>query len=121
MSAETSAKSCRDTSFYASYKNVIDLVARGLWILIHYTRGSCVAFTIKRVLENAGCDKPLPVLVTIAKEILDKLVKQKLLTIDNTRSIKRYTICKDSPLWNVIKKAEEPEEVFNYLSTVVEP
>jgi len=115
------ASSCTDTSFYANFKNVIDLIARGMWVLIHYTRGSCVAFTIKRVLENAGCDKPLPVLVTIAKEILDKLVKQKLLTIDDSRSVKRYTICKDSQLWNVIKKAEGPEEVFEYLAKVVEP
>ncbi len=116
-----SNKSCTDTSFYANVRNVIDLIARGLWILIHYTRGSCVAFTQKRLLENAGCDNPLPVLMTIVKDIMNKLVEQKLLTIDDSRSVKRYTICKDSPLWNVIKKAEGPEEVIEYLSKVVEP
>ena len=116
-----SNKSCTDTSFYANVRNVIDLIARGLWILVHYTRGSCVSFTQKRLLENAGCDKPLPVLMTIVKDIMNKLVEQKLLTIDDSRSIKRYTICKDSMLWNVIKRAEGPEEVFEYLSRVVEP
>ena len=116
-----SAKSCSDTSFYASYKNVIIIVAQGLWILIHYTRGSCVAFTAKRLLENAECDKPLPVLLTMAKEILNKLVEQKMLTIDDTRSIKRFIICKDSPLWARIKEAGGPEDVFNYLIEVVKP
>jgi hypothetical protein len=71
-------------------------------------------------MKNAGCDKPLPVLMTIVKDIMNKLAEQKLLTIDDSRSIKRYTICKDSTLWNVIKKAEGPEEVFEYLSKVVE-
>jgi len=116
-----SVESCTDTSFYADVRNVISLIARGLWILVHYTRGSCVAFTQKRLMENAGCDKPLPILMTIVKDIMNKLVEQKLLTFDDTRSIKRYVICKDSPLWNVIKKAEGPEEVFEYLSNVVEP
>ena len=115
------AESCMNTSFYADNKNVINLVARGLWVLIHYTRGSCVAFTPKRLIENAGCDKPLPVLMTIVKDIMNKLVEQKLLTIDDTRSLKRYMICKESTLWNVIKRAEGPEEVFVYLSKVVEP
>jgi len=115
------AESCTDTSFYADIKNIISLIARGLWILVHYTRGSCVAFTQKRLLENAGCNDPLPVLMTIVKDIMNKLVEQKLLTIDDSRSIKRYTICKDSTLWNVIKRAEGPEEVFEYISRVVEP
>ena len=115
-----SASSCTDTSFYADVRNVINLIARGMWILIHYTRGSCVAFTRKRVLENAGCDEPLLILMTIVKDVMDKLVEQKLLTIDDTRSVKRYTICNDSPLWNVIKKAEGPEEVFEYIARVVE-
>jgi hypothetical protein len=115
------AESCTDTSFYANVRNVINLVARGMWVLIHYTRGSCISFTQKRLLKNAECDKALPVLMTIVKDIMNKLVEQKLLTIDDTRSIKRYTICKDSPLWNVIKRAEGPEEVYNYLNTVVEP
>ena len=116
-----SNKSCTDTSFYADVRNVISLIARGMWVLIHYTRGSCVAFTQKRLMENAGCGKPLPVLMTIVKDIMNKLVEQKLLTIDDSRSIKRYTICNDSPLWNVIKREEGPEEVFEYLSRVVEP
>ena len=113
--------SCTDTSFYADVRNVINLVARGMWVLIHYTRGSCVAFTQKRLLENAGCSDPLPVLMTIVKDIMNKLVEQKLLTIDDSRSLKRYMVCRDSQLWNVIKRAEGPEEVFKYLTTVVEP
>jgi len=116
-----SAKSCTDTSFYADVRNVINLIARGMWVLIHYTRGSCVAFTQKRLLEYARCGKLLPVLTTIIKDIMNKLVEQKLLTIDDSRSIKRYMICRDSQLWNVIKRAEGPEEVFKYLTTVVEP
>jgi len=58
--------------------------------------------------------------MTIVKDIMNKLVEQKLLTIDDSRSLKRYTICKDSQLWNGIKRAEGPEEVFEYLATVVE-
>ena len=116
-----SNKSCTDTSFYANVRNVIDLIARGLWILVHYTRGSCVSFTQKQLMKNAGCDKPLPILMTIVKDIMNKLVEQKLLTFDDSRSVKRYVICKDSPLWNVIKKAEGPEEVIEYLRRVVEP
>ena len=115
-----SAKSCTDASFHTDFKNVVNLVARGMWVLVHYTYGSCMAFTIKRVVRNAGCNDPLPVLMTIVKDIMDKLVEQKLLTIDDTRSIKRYMVCKDSQLWNVIKKAEGPEEVFEYLAKVVE-
>jgi len=72
-------------------------------------------------MENAGCDDPLPILMTIIKDIMNKLVEQKLLTFDDSRSVKRYVICKDSPLWNVIKKAEGPEEVIEYLRRVVEP
>ena len=116
-----SAESCMDTSFYADIKNVISLIARGMWVLVHYTRGSCVSFTQKRLMENAGCNDPLPVLMTIVKDIMKKLVEQKLLTIDDTRSLKRYMICKESTLWNVIKRVEGPEEVFEYLTTVVEP
>jgi len=116
-----SVESCTDTSFYADVRNVINLIARGMWVLIHYTRGSCVAFTQKRLMENAGCNDPLPVLMTIVKDIMNKLVEQKLLTIDDSRSIKRYTICKDSTLWNVIKNSGGPEEVYNYLNTVIEP
>jgi hypothetical protein len=115
------ANSCMDTSFYANFKNVINLVARGMWVLIHYTRGSCVAFTLKQLLKNAGCNKPQPILMTIVKDIMNKLVEQKLLTMDDSRSIKRYTICNDSQLWNVIKRTEGPEEVFEYLARVVEP
>jgi hypothetical protein len=59
--------------------------------------------------------------MTIVKDIMNKLVEQKLLTIDDTRSIKRYMVCKDSRLWNVIKNSGGPEEVFEYLSKVVEP
>jgi hypothetical protein len=116
-----SVESCTDTSFYADIKNIINLIARGMWILVHYTRGSCVAFTQKRLLENAGCNDPLPVMMTIVKDIMNKLVEQKLLAIDDTRSLKRYMVCKDSQLWNVIKRAEGPEEVFEYLARVVEP
>jgi len=115
-----SVKSCTDTSFYADFKNVVKLVARGMWVLVHYTRGSCVTFTQKRVLENAGCDDPLPVLMTMVKDIMDKLVEQKLLTIDDSRSLKRYMICRDSQLWNVIKNSGGHEEVFEYLAKVVE-
>jgi hypothetical protein len=116
-----SVESCTDTSFYADIKNIINLIARGMWVLIHYTRGSCVAFTQKRLMENAGCGDPLPVMMTIVKDIMNKLVEQKLLTIDDTRSLKRYMVCKDSQLWNVIKRAEGPEDVFEYLARVVEP
>ena len=115
-----SAESCTDTGFYADVRNVINLIARGMWVLIHYTRGSCVEFTQKRLMENAGCNDPLPVLMTIVKDIMNKLVEKKLLTIDDSRSIKRYTVCRDSQLWNVIKRAEGPEEVFEYLAKVVE-
>ena len=115
-----SVKSCTDTSFYADFKNVVKLVARGMWVLVHYTRGSCVAFNGRRLLENAGCDKPYPILLTLVKGILDQLAEKKLLTVDDSRSIIRYTICNDSPLWNVIKRVEGPEEVFEYLAKVVE-
>ena len=115
-----SAKSCTDTSFYADFKNVINLVARGMWVLVHYTRGSCVAFNGRRILENAGCDKPYPMLLTLVKDILDQLAEKKILTVDDSRSIKRYTICNDSPLWIKIKEAGGPEDVFNYLIEVVE-
>ncbi|WP_069807691.1 hypothetical protein [Vulcanisaeta thermophila] len=108
------------TNIYADFRKIEELVARGLWVAVKFARGSCVSFTPKRVLEYAEFNDVIPVVLTLVKHILKQLSDEGYLQVDSSRSITRYRLCRDSKLWDLIKRSEGPEDVFKFLESVIQ-
>ena len=108
------------TNIYADFKKIEELVARGLWVAVKYAKGTCVSFTPKKVLEYAEFNDAIPVVLTLVKHILKQLNDKGYLQVDNSRSIVRYRLCRDSPLWGLIKQSGGPEDVLNFIEKVIE-
>jgi hypothetical protein len=107
------------TELYSDFKRVEELVARGLWAAVKYARGTCVSFTLKKVLEYAEFSETTPVLLTLVKHILRQLNDGGYVEVDDSRSIVRYRLCRDSRLWDLIKQSGGPEDVLRFLEEVV--
>ena len=57
-------------AIYKDFRNILDVVSRGIWALIKYAQGNCVYFTTRKVLKYAGCEYgPEDVLAFIEKEV----------------------------------------------------
>ncbi len=109
------------TNVYTDFRRIEELVARGLWVAVKNAKGSCVSFTPKKVLELAEFgEDATPVMLTLVKHVLTRLYEHGLLTIDDSRSVKRFRLCRDSSLWEVIKKSSEPKDVFKFITQFVE-
>jgi hypothetical protein len=106
---------------YKDFKNVLDVVSRGLWAGIKNAKGSCVSFTTRKVLKYAECDfLATPVILTLVRHVLIQLKEKGYLWIDESRGIRKYIVCKDSTLWHMAKNGDGPEDVFMFLQKEVE-
>ena len=106
---------------YRDFKNVLDVVSRGLWAMVKYAKGACVSFTTKKVLEYAECGSlATPVVLTLVRHIFLQLHEKGYLQIDESRSTRKYVVCKDSTLWRVAKNGDGPEDVFAFIEKEVE-
>jgi len=109
------------TDVYKDFKNVLDVVSRGLWAMVKYAKGACVSFTTKKVLEYAECDfLATPVVLTLVRHTLLQLHEKGYLQIDESRSTRKYIVCKDSTLWHVAKNGDGPEDIYLFLQKEVE-
>ena len=110
------------TNIYADFKNIEEIVAKGLWAAIKYARGSCVSFTPKKILEYANADSgvTIPVVLTLVKHVLKRLSDMGLLEVDDSRSIVRYRVCKNSRLWEVAKSSNSPDSMFEIVKSVID-
>ena len=93
-----------------------------MWVAIKYARGSCVSFTPKKILEYANADNAvtIPVVLTLVKHVLRRLSDIGLLEVDESRSIVRYRVCKNSRLWEVAKSSETPDGMFEIVRSVID-
>jgi len=108
------------TDLYRNFRNVLDVVSRGLWVAVKIAKGNCVYFTTKKILEYAEYDDAVPVVLTLVRHILMQLKEKNYLWVDESRSVRKYVVCSDSPLWRLIKQSGGPEDVFKFLEEVVE-
>ncbi|MGC8597672.1 MAG: hypothetical protein ACP5NY_07145 [Thermocladium sp.] len=108
---------------YTNFRDVTNAVAEALWKMVRESRGSCVSFIPKTLLEHSNSslkNNMLPVLFTLVKHILDNLVKNGLLEKDDSRSIVRYKICRKSELWALCKESDSPEKIAKLIRDLVE-
>jgi hypothetical protein len=109
------------TDVYRDFRNVMEITARGLWAMVKYAKGACVSFTTRRVLEYAECGSlATPVVLTLVRHILLQLHVNGYLQVDESRSVRKYVVCKDSTLWHVAKNGDGPEDVFAFIEKEVE-
>ena len=108
------------TPLHRDFKAVMKITALGLWVAIKLAKGNCVSFTSKKVLEYAEINNAIPVVLTLVRHILMQLHDKGYLQVDNSRSVRKYVVCRDSPLWGLIKQSGGPEDVLNFLEKVVE-
>jgi len=103
-----------------NFKLVMNVTSRGIWIAVKLARGACVSLTPKKVLEYAEFSDMRPVVLSLVSHILKQLSHKGYLHIDNGKNVTRYMICRDSPLWELIKQSGGPEDVLNFIERVVE-
>ncbi|MFN3804451.1 MAG: hypothetical protein ACK4SY_05305 [Pyrobaculum sp.] len=87
----------------SEFKTVLKTVHMGMEKIVKEARGSCVSFTPRKVLEFGGIDTTAPVILTLVKHVLEKLVEAGVLQRDDSRAKTRYVLCKNSPLWQKLK------------------
>ncbi|WP_188596607.1 hypothetical protein [Thermocladium modestius] len=109
---------------YTDFTNVEKAVAEALWNVVKESRGSCVSFIPKTLLErsnnNSLKNNMLPVVFTLVKHILDVLTSRGLLEKDDSRSVIRYKLCKTSELWALCKESDNPDKVEKLIRDLVE-
>lgn len=87
----------------SDFKSVLKVVYQGMQKMVSEARGSCVSFTPRRVLMSGGVDTTKPVVLTLVRYVLERLVGVGMLQRDDTRARVRYVLCKNSLLWQRIK------------------
>jgi len=107
------------SNVYTDFKRIEELVVRGLWRAIRYARGSCVSFTPKKILEYAEVDEAIPVVLTLVKHVLKQLSDKGYMEVDDSRSIVRFKICRESALWDVFKN-REINEAISFVDSIIE-
>ena len=109
------------TSLHGDFKNILKITAEGLWALVKYANGQCVFFTTKKILKYAEYDgdSVSPVTLSLIKHVLMQLIDEGYVQIDDSRKIRRYVLCRNSPLWSVAKSGG-PEDVFAFIEKVVD-
>jgi hypothetical protein len=109
------------TNVYKDFRNILNVVSRGLWAGIKYAKGNCTSFTTRKVLEYAESEfLATPVVLTLVRHILLQLEEKGYLQIDESRSVRKYVVCKGSTLWRVAKNGDGPEDVFAFIEKEVE-
>jgi len=109
------------TDVYRDFKNVMEITARGLWAMVKYAKGACVSFTTRKVLEYAECGSlATPVVLTLVRHILLQLHTNGYLQVDESRSVRKYVLCRNSLLWSIAKNGDGPEDVFAFIEKEVE-
>jgi hypothetical protein len=103
-----------------NFKLIKNTVARGLWILVKYAKGSHVFFSPKRVVKNAGIQYDTPMMLHLVRYVLDVLAKDGYIHFVTRKQKYIYYINKDSPLWGLIKQSGGPEDVLDFLEKVIE-
>jgi len=85
-----------------------------LWRLVKNARGQMVTFKTTHITKRIG--RSTPVMCSIVKYILNRLIERGCIKIWSVRrqssrcgAIIRYVIYSDSPLWSLLKKADESE------------
>ncbi len=99
---------------YSRFDLIVKAVAKGLVMAVAPARGTCISFIPRKLLELADVDVGAPVVLTVVKHVIDRLVESGLLEADMTRSKVRYRMCKTSPLWDLCKagKVDEVEQTI---------
>ncbi len=112
----------RITPLHGNFKNILKITAEGLWALVRYASGQCVSFTTKKILKYAEYDggSVSPVTLSLIRHVLMQLKEKDYLQIDDSRKTRRYVLCRDSPLWDLIKQSGGPEDVFAFIEKVVD-
>jgi len=109
------------TNVYKDFRNILDVVSRGLWAGIKYAKGNCTSFTTRKVLAYAESEfLATPVVLTLVRHVLMQLKEKGYLQIDESRSVRKYVVCKGSTLWHVAKNGDGPEDVFAFIEKEVE-
>lgn len=110
----------RKLSYPSDFREVERWVSEALYMAINRAMGTCISFTPKTLLQYIDKSDVLPVVLTLVKYILEELYKHGLLDKDQSRSIVRYRVCKDSPLWGLAKGSQDPTKILNMLISIVE-
>ena len=100
---------------------VKDAVAKGLYIAVKKAEGKCVFVFPTRLLTLAGytyVHKPRAKVET--RNILSVLCNYGLLEYMGTRAKRQiYCIREGTPLWDVIKKSNGPEDVLRFIEKYI--
>ncbi len=100
---------------------VKDAVARGLFIAVKKAEGKCVFIFPTRLLTLAGyshASKPRAKVET--RNILHALCNCGLLEYMGTRAKRQiYCVREGTPLWDVIKKSNGPEDVLRLIEKYI--
>ncbi len=110
----------RDKSYPTDFREIERWVSEALYRAINGAMGSCVSFTPKRLLDYVDRSDVIPVVLTLVKHILEELHKHGLIEKDQSRSIVRYRVCRDSPLWSLAKGGQSSDNILKLLVTIVE-
>lgn len=107
-------------SYPSDFREIEKWVSEALYRAISRAMGTCVSFTPKSLLEYVNRENVIPVVLTLVKHILEELYKHGLLEKDQSRSIIRYRVCKDTPLWSLAKDSQDSSKILTLLMTIVE-
>ncbi|MGC8571212.1 hypothetical protein [Caldivirga sp.] len=107
-------------NYPSDFREVERWVSEALYRSISRAMGTCVSFTPKTLLEYINKENVIPVVLTLIKHILEELYRHGLLEKDQSRSIVRYRVCRNSPLWNLAKDSQDPSKILTLLMTIVE-
>ncbi len=95
------------------FEDIERLTLEALGKLVKKARGSCVTFTCKKLAKTANISTK-PVTLTLVREVLEQLRREKLIDIYKISSHGiKYTITKESPLWWFYKNGEGENEKLN--------
>ncbi len=108
------------TCLYRNYSDVVKLVLSSLQYLIKTARGSCVTVNCKKVAVLANVE-PQPVLLTVIKDVLERLREKGLVEKYITSSQVKYRVNKESPLWKVCKQARSVDEIYEFIKNYEKP
>lgn len=106
----------RGVCLYRNYTDVEKMVLSSLLYLIKTARGSCVTVNCKKIAVLANVE-PQPVLLTVIKDVLERLREKGLIERYETSSQVKYRLTKQSPLWKVCKEAKDVDEVYTFVKT----
>jgi len=100
---------------------VKDAVAKGLFIAVKKAEGKCVFIFPTRLLTLAGytyVNKPRAKVAT--RNILSVLCNYGMLEYMGTKSKRQiYCVREGTPLWDVIKKSNGPEDVLRFIEKYI--